>query len=91
MLPVDASVEWPKTEIWSWSKGLLRSFIFTYLSHLNPYNAYLSHLHPYNAYLSHLNPYNVYLSHLNPHNAYLSYLNPYNNIVSNYQTGTACF
>ena len=31
------AVEWPKTEVWGFANVLLcRSFIFTYLSHLNP-------------------------------------------------------
>jgi len=32
MVPVDTSVEWPKTKIWGWAKGFLCcSFIFIYL------------------------------------------------------------
>jgi len=45
MIPVDTSVEWPKTEIQGWAKCLLCcSFIVTYLSQLNPENNILSNL-----------------------------------------------
>jgi hypothetical protein len=45
MIPVDTLVEWPKTEIQGWVKYLLCcSFIFTYLSQLNPENNILSKL-----------------------------------------------
>jgi len=34
VISVDTSVEWPKTKIWGWAKGLLCcSFIFISLSH----------------------------------------------------------
>jgi hypothetical protein len=43
MTPADNSVEWPNSDIWSWAKGLLcRSFIFTYLRHLNSQNNIVS-------------------------------------------------
>jgi len=45
MIPVDTSVEWPKTEIWGWAEGLLCcafTRIFNYLSHLNPYSNIVS-------------------------------------------------
>jgi hypothetical protein len=45
MIPVDSLVEWPKTEIQGRAKCLLRcSFIFTYLSQLNPKNNIISNL-----------------------------------------------
>jgi len=28
MIPVDTSVEWPKTEIWGWIKGFFMPFIY---------------------------------------------------------------
>jgi hypothetical protein len=45
MIPVNTLVEWPKTEIQGRAKCLLCcSFIFTYLSQLNPENNVLSNL-----------------------------------------------
>jgi hypothetical protein len=44
MVPVDNSVELPKTKIWGWREGLLCcSFIFAYLSHVIRQNNIVSH------------------------------------------------